>query len=319
MKKTVRVLIFTLINMSIPQLYSCDICGCGIRDNSMSMGNLQGISNQNISLSLNRWKLNTPYSDGTNDYNIQDFISNWSIGYNQNINAKTQWFVGLPYQVVSRKNLNNENSSETTTGIGDLNLGLNYRILDNRKIQILNQHQLLMGGLSLKLPIGKYQTRGEDKIMLPMHLQPGNGSYSIGSQLFYSLLKENFGVNIYSKLNYNLENELGYQQGKSWQNNIGIFYTIKLGKIIIIPQVGTSFEQYGTDKNFDSQVAFTGGNLGYSYGQVELVWKNLYLSLKSAHPVSIDIPMDAPNPQNRLQFSFSWILDSSKKSMNDSM
>lgn len=39
-------------------------------------------NNQNISLSLNRWKLSTPYSDGTIDYNIQDFISNWSIGYN---------------------------------------------------------------------------------------------------------------------------------------------------------------------------------------------------------------------------------------------
>lgn len=220
---------------------------------------------------------------------------------------------------MSRKNLNNENSSETTTGICDLNLGLNYRILDNRKIQNLNQHQLLMGGLSVKLPTGKYQTRGEDKIMLPMHLQPGNGSYSIGGQLFYSFLKENFGMNIFSKINYNLENELGYQQGKSWQNNIGIFYTLKLGRIIIIPQLGASYEQYSSDKNFDSQVAFTGGKLGYSFGQVELVWKNIYLSIKSAHPISINIPKNAPNPQNRLQFSISWILDSSKKAMVDSM
>ena len=227
MRKLIKIWFLTAINFSLPHLYSCDICGCGIRDNSMSMGNLQGISNQNLSLSFNRWKLNTPFSNGSINYNIQDHINNWSVGYNQNLNSKTQWYVSLPYQIVSRKNLNNENGSETTVGIGDINLGLNYRIIDNRKIQILDQRQLLMGGFSLKLPTGKYQTRGENKIMLPMHLQPGNGSYSLGSQLYYSVIKNNLGVNIFTKYNHTLENELGYKQGNNWQNNGGIFYTLK--------------------------------------------------------------------------------------------
>ena len=104
-----------------------------------------------------------------------------------------------------------------------------------------------------------------------MHLQPGNGSYSLGSLLFYSIIKENFGVNIFTKYNHTLENELGYKQGNNWQNNGGIFYTFKLNNLIVIPQIGASYELYQTDKNFGNQVEYTGGNLSYMYGQVEII------------------------------------------------
>ena len=138
--KSIIIIFFTAITAT---LNACDICGSGLRDASFTMGYLQTIPSHFLGVWGNSLGFNTQtgYSNGTK-FTVSDRILQTGIVFNQQINQKLQINYRQGIQQISRHNEDNENKTNTYSGLSDLSVAVNYTLIDSRKFAIKKTKQL---------------------------------------------------------------------------------------------------------------------------------------------------------------------------------
>ncbi|MGB0268841.1 MAG: hypothetical protein ACPGCV_01560 [Bacteroidia bacterium] len=309
-------LILSLWLLSLKPALGCDVCGCGIRDGSVSMGLTQSIPSNIFLASWQQFGYQTDFRESSSDdlYRVQDLVNRYSIQYIHQINKKTQLNLSSSIQQTQRHNTYNQNQTSSIIALGDLFTSLNYKILDNRNNIFSKQQWFWMIGATLKLPTGHYQARDQNKARLPMHLQAGNGSYSQGIQNFLSLRWKSWGISTqYQLLNY-ASNELDYQQGRNQLIQLGVNKTIfRNKKYTVVPMVSWIGQWIRPDREFNQMVPHTGGQFQNVQFQVEWIYKNAYIMIQHARPIIMSIPSNAPQIQSTSRLSVGWVFSERMK------
>lgn len=294
---------------------ACDICGSGLREGSFSMGYLQTIPSNFLGLWGNSlgFKTQTGFSNGTN-FIVSDRLIQSGLVFNQQVNKKIQVNYRMGVQHISRFNENNENSFSTYSGLTDLNIALNYTLIDNRNLALKKTKQLSLASIQVKLPNGHYQLRDQFKRLLPINLQPGNGSYGIGAQWLYAAFQNNWSWNVQLSTFYHFENELKYQQGSNQMIRTGLGKSFNRGKNMIIPMFGYQFQRFSSDFSYQEWVTTTGGNIQTAFLQLEWIRQNFYGRFQANLPLKQTLPEFAPKSTTPILLTLGWLI---KQNSND--
>lgn len=284
--------------------FSCDICGCGIQNNGTTLGLLQTVNYPFWSISHR----NTQFSTQLQEKKVTDQLNTVNLMYSKYVSPKWQVQVGASAVQITRNNAYTDLSKFSIWGIGDVTANLNYKLFDNRNNLFKTTTHLLLAGVGIKIPNGNYQLRDPKKQLLPIQLQPGNGSNSISLNTVYAIKIKNMGFNLNTKYNHHFTNELDYQQGNALSFIGGYFYAIEKKSWQLIPQIMVGVEQYGTDKQYNATVPYSGGSMQLLGLQLEGIYKNMYINAGYFHPVNLDVPTQAAQMNRRFYATFGWLI-----------
>ncbi len=295
--------------MAYNRVSACDICGSGLRDASFSMGYLQTIPSHFLGIWGNSlgFKTQTGFSNGT-QFTVSDNIFQSGLVFNQQVNKKVQVNYRMGVQQITRFNENNENSLSNYSGLTDLNIALNYTLIDNRKFALEKTKHLALTSIQVKIPNGHYQLRDQFKRLLPINLQPGNGSYGIGAQALYAAFKNNWNWNLQLSMFYNFQNELKYQQGSNQMIRAGLGRSIKIDQHLLIPMMGYQFQRFSPDLLYQEWVTTTGGNIHNSFLQLEWINQNFYGRFQVNIPLRQSLPEFAPRSTTPVLLTVGWLI-----------
>ena len=289
---------------TIHPVYSCDICGCGIQNNGTTMGLLQTVNYPFWSISHR----NTQFSTQLQERKVSDQLNTINLMFSKYVAPKWQVQVGTSVMQITRNNAYTDLSKFSIWGIGDVTANINYKLFDNRNKLFKTTTHLLLAGIGIKIPNGNYQLRDPKKQLLPIQLQPGNGSNSLSFNTVYAVKIKNMGVNLNTKYNYHFTNELNYQQGKSLSFIGGFFYAIENKSWQLIPQILFGIENYNTDKQYNVTVPYSGGSMQLLGLQLEGIYKNMYINAGYFQPVNNNTPSQAAQMNRRFYATFGWLI-----------
>mgnify|MGYP000480293577 CR=1 FL=1 len=197
------------------------------------------------------------------------------------LDERTSILASIPFRNNYRA-INNVTRADAY-GLGDPLALINFRIL-NSKLTDSNSvnHQLtLIGGL--KLPFGKHNAEWNDKIV-DHDMQPGTGSFDFISGFDYYVKVKYLGLNVSANYKMNTTNADKFRFGNRTNLMVGLFSNLKVGKLKLLPHLGTYYELSSSDvyRNElveDSEVAtlFSRGSLGVFFGKWslngEVLWR----------------------------------------------
>ncbi|HEY3175805.1 MAG TPA: hypothetical protein VGK94_08605 [Candidatus Polarisedimenticolia bacterium] len=122
--------------------------------------------------------------------------------------------VGTPNESFTRQ--------DGSSGFGDARLGGRYAFLVRTK-------DLLVGGLTLKLPTGQYRLRDSEGEINEPTIQPGSGSTDLIASAYYAhqWIPVRFEYFVSGSHKWNSENDLDYRFGAESLANAGISYRVR--------------------------------------------------------------------------------------------
>lgn len=258
MKHILKVLIASAISSS--HIYACDACGCSGSLGNMGLG-VQMQGNRTSFSFLHTYKHYATTYKGlygrpdtfSDEYYLKgDFAA--SVRLSQHFPAR--FTLPLNY------NLQRESSGEKTTvaALGDLQLGLNYFILDS-----VYKHSIIRwsAGAGIKVPTGKFTDPENEDLML----YPGTGTLDYAFSSSFALRSGNFGLSNESSFYLRSKNNYGYHPGNTFFNQLlGIYVFNKLS-------VGT-----GISIGTNTSAQLNGTNYEHSNAQAVLIQNATVLS-----------------------------------------
>ncbi|MFM1793179.1 MAG: hypothetical protein RLZZ252_1533 [Bacteroidota bacterium] len=286
---------------------ACDICG--ISSGFNSLGQINTLSRQYLLLESQHNNFIHPATNPSK--NSLDQISTQQLHYAWKSDSmpRLQWIANLSYKTVVRDNVYLNNPNFQTQGLGDLNLRGIYTLYDNRNYNLDNPIKkliMLQGGM--RLPTGKYQLRGAEKEMLPMHLQPGNGSWQ-GEMAINSFLRyRNLGIQLGSIINVSTTNELNYKIGTRNSNSIAVFYNHSNSTQTLIPQVFAQYDWIDQDQQYKQKINTTGAQWMKLGLQIDWIFRKLYVRGRWENPISSNLSTAAPQPTSTTTLSIGILL-----------
>ncbi len=315
------VLLIIMAALTSPEkLSACDVCGGTPQLGSTAMGFSQSIPNPMIGIHFLHWGYRTDAKTvNLQDYNTLDKIQSLNFSFAQYLDTKWQIQANWGMNQITRKNAYNEGKTETMRGISDVSISLNYKFIDNRNNPFKSNKWIGLIGVSGKMPNGFYQVRDQEKRMLPMHLQPGNGSYSVGLQSFIAWNQRKLGFAIQSRINKPFQNELHFLPGLNGSVQPGVYYVfdVKNSKIEnswkFIPQIGLKSDFNRADKQFNQVIPTTQIQTNQLYGQLEILGKNMYSNLFFSLPLTQTSTSGSPQNQPMARISIAFILNKKVK------
>lgn len=294
-KKWGLLLAFLLISFN---QFACDVCGCGIGGNYLGIipnfsQNLWGISYQSQTFQHPQTHLNL------NNGNLvqEDVFHRTELWTRQYVHPRVQVFAFLPYQLHQRMD---EGQSTEISGIGDIRAMALYSIIntgDSTQSQWKHTWQM---GAGVKLPTGKYQQRDDQRQMLPLLFQIGNGAYGWSFHQVYTLRYKSFGMNTELQYRFNGTNELNYQQGDQFMGRLNLFYWKNFDGFRLLPSLGLLFEHFDQDMAFDQVEKNTGGLTYLANAGLDVYSGNWMFQLFAQKALHNDLAYGMPESNWRL-------------------
>jgi hypothetical protein len=297
-----KYLITIIISLLIYPLQACDVCGISTGFNSL--GQINTLSRQYLLLESQYISFKHPATIGKPTSSDQIYSQQFHYSWRPDSLQKLQIIANISQKTINRKNVYSVNPNYTITGIGDIFIRGIYSLYDNRNYILDNQLKkvlFLQGGI--QIPNGKYQLRGAEKEQLPMHLQPGNGSWQTEFGFSTFIRKRNLGLQLSNLTTLSGSNELTYQLGPRNSNTAAFFYNHSNEKQTIIPQIVFQFDWLSGDKQYSVPVAETRASLTRIGIQIDYVKKSTYVKIRWDKPVWQSISLLAPQPQNGFSIS----------------
>ncbi len=300
-----KLLFLTMISMLFSgSLSACDICGCGMG------GSLIGIVPQfNTNIIGVRYRYqkfnhqNVSYSLSGTKRVLSDVYQSAELWSRYNFNNRLQFFAAVPY--VFNKRVDNINDNPIK-GIGDISTTLNYIFYNSGDSINRNTKLMLYGGASLKLPTGKYQVRNIDKLMHPIGIQPGTGAWGTALNAGGVLRYKKFGLSTELRYLFHFENELSFKLGNQLLGEVNVFYWKKFGFNSLLIHVGSSYEHFEKDYNFEKVNKLSGGSVWYGSLGTDFFYRNFMLGSKYIHALTINSPADLPTAGPRIQLQLNY-------------
>lgn len=290
---------------------ACDICGCG--GGSNYLGVLPQYDINLIGVRMDYQSFNHPNT--SLNYNgksrvLKDSYYTSSIWFRYYPTKRMQFFGQIPYGTRVR-----EETGQTSTiqGLGDIQLDLNYNLLDySDSISKKYKHLLMLGG-GLGLPTGMSQQRDETGLILPANFQLGVGAFTYRLNLMYTLRYKKWGLNVMGQNNWFQENELSYQFGNLFNSQFQIFYWTETEKLKIIPSLGLSYERSELDREYDIVDPFTSSEALFTNVSIDIYWEDFFLRTYTQIPLSQVVTYAQPESSVRLGMSLNYFFEKNRE------
>jgi len=174
----------------------------------------------------------------------------------------------VPWQVNKMQNLDGQ---KNISGIGDLTLLADYRLLDKNNSKI---RHTIMAGVGIKMPTGKYTPlKGEETES--QNFQAGTGSIDYLVKASYHLGWRNWMFNVVSSYKYNTQNKDDYRYGDVFVNGMTAVYQKNFKNFSLSPYAQLISEIQMKDAadhvlqhNSGGQVLYAGGGLDINTGKI---------------------------------------------------
>lgn len=231
------ILMATLAVMWHANVKACDACGCAA--SSQFTGLLPNYDNNFIGLQYQFSSLSADYSSayiGRPEEHTHDQYNSFQLWGRHNIGKNYQLFAFVPYQYNVRTR---DGIVASGTGIGDVSFLLNRVLLNSAHV---SWSHALTAGAGLKTPTGKYANiTVADNHILP-NIQPGTGSWDVITNVNYTIKHGRTGLNADAAYNFTTTNKYSYKYGNRLNCGIAGFYSLGMGQVNIIPNVGLRYE-----------------------------------------------------------------------------
>lgn len=298
MKSIIIKLMLLLFVLFAKQASSCDICGCGI--GGSYIGIVPQFSNHLVGLRYRTQHFkhrDVDYSRLGEARVLKDVYQTAEVWGRYNLNPRLQLFYVVPYVFNNRVD---ETKANPINGIGDISVTMNYIFYNSGDSLSKSVKFLLYAGSTLKLPTGKYQVRNTDKLMHPVGMQPGTGSWSNAINLGGVIRFKGFGLSNEMRYVLNHSNELGFKPGNQFLTDINLFYWKKFGFNSLMFSTGTTIEYFSKDQSFNVVNPLSGGKAGYINMGADVFYKKLMGGVRFSMPVTQHINANLPLAGNRI-------------------
>ncbi len=172
-----------------------------------------------------------------------------------NLNKHLQLSVFLPVSVISQ---NSSNKLETTSGLGDMSLLLQYQVLDPLKCTGKKYKHQLRIGAGVKLPSGEFEMNNNN--MFVTNLQLGTGSVDFVFSSIYTLRISKIGLNTSVTYRMNTSNPQQYKFGNRAQSSVQLFYLAEVKNVQIMPSLAVNYEHQSRNLIQKQLLSYTGGS-----------------------------------------------------------
>lgn len=232
----VIITMLSLLGMSGKAL-ACAICGCSA--SFMGLGYISGVGLNYIGMNYQYNYSHTQHPilfDGDNPIYSTDYFHKVSIWGGFQLNERLFFNYSLPFH---SNILKEEGKTTIINGVGDPLLAVHYTAYKTPDTSFTKiRHMLLIGG-GVRLPLGQNDFKTVDNLWAP-NLQPGRASFGFWTNLNYSLLIGNGGINTDLSAFFTSVSSNNYKYGNRYSSTIVGFYKILLLRWTLVPQVGIS-------------------------------------------------------------------------------
>lgn len=215
MKHIFKVLVALTIGASYT--YACDACGCSGSLGNMGLG-VQVQGNRTSFSFLHSYKhyaTTYPGLYGRPDTYSQEYYLKGDLSASVRLSKRFQARFTLPLNY----NVQQKSSGEKNviSGLGDIQLGLNYFIVDSMFNKTIVRWS---AGAGIKAPTGKFTDPENEHLML----YPGTGTVDYAFNSSFAMRVGNFGLSNESSYFIRSENKYGYHPGNTlFSQLLGIY------------------------------------------------------------------------------------------------
>ncbi|MBS1573684.1 MAG: transporter [Bacteroidetes bacterium] len=257
---------------------ACEICGCGVGNHYIGL--LPQFNHQFIGARYRFSSFRTVLKDAPDQFS-KDFYQTIELWGGWNIGKRWQLLAFVPYNIVHQ---NSDEGVTNQSGIGDISLLVNYKLLS--KVAGSTSHQIWIGG-GLKLPTGRFSADYTDPDLASIaNSQVGSGSTDFLLNANYTVRIAKLGVSTNASYKINTANKDDYKFGNRFSANSFVFYSINSGKSVIMPNAGLLYEQAAINDLKNQKVELTGGHLMMAAAGIELAINKINVGVNIQAPLS---------------------------------
>lgn len=238
---------------------ACGVCACSASNQYLGILPNSKSSFVGMQYQLREFKSSHDAMEGMQPETSRDFYHTAQLWGRYNPFGNVQLFAFVPYVYNERYE---DAGYSRTTGLGDVTVLANYRILGANCTGKEWQHHLLAGG-GIKLPTGKYDRQAITYNEGLPNIQPGTASYDFIVNTNYTLQHNNTGVNADVSYVITTPNRDKYKFGNRLSAGLLAFHNISARQLKLIPQAGARFEHAETDYSnyyYSIKNTYSGGN-----------------------------------------------------------
>jgi hypothetical protein len=287
MKKLVAIIMITI---SLPFLsQACDTCDCNT--GNQYIGILPGFSKYAFGLRYRYSSLhsqahtaNSTYLTTLEKYNTVELWGAW------NITKKIGITASVPYRF---EEFNNQESTTSKNGLGDIYLLGYYRLFNNRHTLRSGKSlvQNLWFGVGIESPTGQYDAADKSMLNDTVNLyQLGSGSTDVPFNVIYNICLPDAGLNVSSMYKINTVNKHAYEYGNRFTINAQAYYKFSIKyKVAVMPVIGIQFENFQKSIDHHNWVEASNGNLLMGTVGIQTSFKTISIGGNFQTPLQQDV------------------------------
>ena len=281
MKKSYFLLIILLaINFNA---FACEICGCGV--GNFYLGLLPNFKSKFIGVRYSFLQYHTELAKDPTQFS-NDYYKSTELWSGWNIGKKWQVLGFVPFTYNKKIS---DDGVKSNSGLGDISLMANYKLIQSRKINPQNQnieHLLMIGG-GIKLPTGAYHLDLTDPAnnIGDANSMNGTGSTDLLMNVLYQLSIQQFGFNTTATYKANTVNAEDFRFGNRLTWNSLVFYRFNLNTITLSPNTGFMYERTKESEYLGSIIEQTGGYLLNASAGLEINFKKIAIGMNTQLPL----------------------------------
>jgi hypothetical protein len=285
---------------------ACEICGCSI--SGYHFGILPQFKKNFIGLKYNYRSFNSQHLISeelyiTGNKSTEQFQSAevWGRIYAA---KKVQLMFILPFNHFVQKE---EGTTSKATGVGDITVAANYTLYDDAANIHKKFKQTVLAGAGVKLPTGKFDvSKTSDELNPSMNTGSGSTDFLING--IYTCRYQKLGLN--ADLNYriNNRNKESFRYGNRLTSGLKFFYWKDVDKkITLLPNAGLLFETADTDRHYDENIKYSGGEIVYLTVGTEAYIGKINLGATFNHPLSQQLSKGLVHNNNQISINASYM------------
>lgn len=288
--------------LSVFTASACDICGCS--SGSAFTGILPQFNRHFIGLRYTYRSFITthPTTDGSRLTSREQFHSTdlWGRFYPH---KRVQLFAVLPVNHFSQTE---SGTKRETTGLGDVQLFVNYAIIQTPDSSTADLRHTLLAGGGLKLPTGENNAMRNGE-RLNQNLQPGTGSWDAVLNVIYTLRYKKWGMNLDANGRINTTNNQGYKFGSRINGSAKFFYWAKYRNWSFLPQLGVLADYGAKDADQGARLLETGGFSVMGTAGMDVYFKRYIAGFTFQQPISHHLATGAIQPFQRYSVNLAFL------------
>lgn len=274
---------------------ACEICGCS------SGGAFTGILPQfqrhfiGTRYTYRNYITTHPTTDGSKLTSRDRFHTAdvWARFY---VHKRVQLFAVVPINSFSQTE---SGSTIRSTGLGDVQVFVNYAIVQSPDSSNSPWRHVLLAGGGLKAPSGENNAMNRIGERLNQNLQPGTGSWDAIINAVYTVRYKQWGMNVDANARVTTTNNQGFKFGHRLGSSIKFFYWAKYRNWSFLPQVGLLADYGMKDKNKGQRINESGGLAMLGTIGTDLYFKRYVAGFTFQQPLQHSLAAGAIQPFQR--------------------